>query len=340
MVRRSAIRAATSPDPDLPANPAMLLVTGGAGYIGSHAVRALRAGGHDVVVWDDLSEGHADAVLDAPLVEGDILDTERLAATLRDRAVTAVLHFAARCYVGESMERPELYWRINRDGTRSLLDAMATAGVDKLVFSSTCATYGLPARLPIDESTPQAPVNVYGETKAAMEAEIAGRDGLSAVVFRYFNAAGASADGVLGERHDPETHIIPLTLRAARDGTPLTINGDDWPTPDGTCLRDYVHVEDLADAHVLGVEHLLAGGASLTANLAYGAGTSVRQIVDAVQRVTGRPVDVRVGPRRDGDPPELWADAARARDVLGWQPTRTDLDGIVRDAWNAFQRHG
>ncbi|GJM20303.1 MAG: UDP-glucose 4-epimerase GalE [Planctomycetota bacterium] len=312
----------------------MLLVTGGAGYIGSHAVRALRAAGHGVVVYDDLSEGHADAVLGAPLVQADILDTERLEQTLREHQVQAVLHFAARCYVGESMERPELYWRINRDGTRSLIRAMQSAGVDKLVFSSTCAVYGLPPAVPIVESTPRAPVNVYGETKAAMEDEIAASD-LRAVVFRYFNAAGASADGVLGERHDPETHLLPLALRAAETGAPLTLNGDDYPTPDGTCLRDYVHVEDLADAHVLGVQHLLDGGASLTANLGYGAPQSVRQVIASVERVTGRAVPVKIGPRRPGDPPELWAAADRAREQLGWTPRHTDLDTLVEHAWRA-----
>jgi len=314
----------------------MLLVTGGAGYIGSHACRALREAGHDIVVYDDLSEGHADAVLGAPLVEGDILDTARLRDTLRQHRVQGVLHFAARCYVGESMEKPALYWRINRDGTRSLLAAMAAAGVDKLVFSSTCAVYGVPDVVPLAEDLPHRPLSVYGETKSAMEREIAEAP-LRAVVFRYFNAAGASPDGVLGERHDPETHLIPLALAAARDGTELVINGDDYPTPDGTCVRDYVHVVDLADAHVRGVERLLAGGTGLTANLGSGRGNSVREILDAVRRVTRHPLRTRMGPRRPGDPPALYARADRAREALGWSPRYTDIDTIVAHAWQALR---
>lgn len=312
---------------------ARLLVTGGAGYIGSHCTRALMARGHEVLVYDDLSEGHADAVLEARLVEGDILDTERLTATLAEQGTEAVLHFAARCYVGESVENPDLYWRINRDGTRSLLGAMAAQGVGAMVFSSTCAVYGEPDQVPIPEDQPRAPVNPYGETKAAMEDEIAAAEGLRSVIFRYFNAAGASEDGVLGERHDPETHIIPLALAAARDGGQITIFGDDYPTPDGTCIRDYVHVCDLADAHLLAVEHLLSGGESLRANLGYGQGRSVQEVCDSVRRVTGLPLEARLGPRRPGDPPELWANAGVAREVLGWSPTRTELDTIVRHAW-------
>jgi len=313
-----------------------LLVTGGAGYIGSHCVRALVGRGHDVVVYDDLSEGHADAVLDARLVVGDILDTKLLESTLAEHGTDAVLHFAARCYVGESMEQPDLYWRINRDGTRSLLAAMDTAGVGCLVFSSTCAVYGEPDEIPIHEELVHAPVNVYGETKSAMEGEIRAAPGLRSVIFRYFNAAGASEDGALAERHDPETHLIPLALRAARDGGALAVFGDDYPTPDGTCIRDYVHVCDLADAHVLGVERLLGGGDSMVANLGYGQGTSVREICLAVERVTGLPLATIIGPRRAGDPPELWAGAARARDLLGWSPTRTDIDVMVRHAWETL----
>jgi UDP-glucose-4-epimerase GalE len=315
----------------------MLLVTGGAGYIGSHTVRALRAAGHAVVVYDDLSEGHRDAVLDAPLVEADILDTARLTATLAEHGVRVVLHFAARCYVDESMQRPDLYWRINRDGTRSLLAAMAATGVGALVFSSTCAVYGQPERLPMDEDLPHRPVSVYGETKAAMEAEIRAAPGLKHVIFRYFNAAGAAEDAVLSERHVPETHLIPLALAAARDGRELTIHGGDYPTPDGTCLRDYVHVCDLADAHVLAARRLLDGGDSLTCNLGYGRGFSVQAVCDAVQRVTGRPLRRHVGPRRPGDPPELYARADRALRELGWAPHRQDLDTIVEHAWAALR---
>jgi UDP-arabinose 4-epimerase len=314
----------------------MLLATGGAGYIGSHAVRALRRAGHEVVAYDDLSEGHADALLGAPLVEGDIRDTPRLAAALREHRVDVVLHFAARCYVGESMEKPELYWSVNRDGTRSLLAAMQEAGARGLVFSSTCAVFGQPERVPIDEDQPQRPTNVYGQTKSAMEAEIRA-SGLPHVILRYFNAAGASADGVLGERHDPETHLIPLALRAARDGGELVVNGGDYPTPDGTCIRDYVHVEDLADAHVAAVERLLAGGAPLAAHLGYGRGTSVKEVCDTVASVTGRPLRIRIGPRRPGDPPELYARSDRARRELHWQPRFDDLTTIVRHAWQALR---
>jgi len=315
---------------------ANLLVTGGAGYIGSHAVRALRTRGHEVVVYDDLSEGFADAVLGAPLVTADILDTKTLEQTLSDHKIDAVLHFAARCYVGESMEKPDLYWRINRDGTRSLLTAMKGAGVDKLVFSSTCAVYGSPPTVPIPEDCPRAPVNVYGETKLAMEDEIRAVDGLNSVIFRYFNAAGASEDAVLGERHDPETHLIPLALMAARDGGVLTVFGDDYDTKDGTCVRDYIHVCDLADAHVLGVERLLAGGESLLANLGYGQGHSVLELAEAVRRVTGLPLAVKIGPRRAGDPPELYAGGGTVREQLGWSPSRDNIDLIVRHAWAAL----
>ena len=311
----------------------MLMVTGGAGYIGSHTARALRAAGHEVLIYDDLSEGHASAALGAPLVVGDILDTTLLRATLAEHRIEAVLHFAARCYVGESMQQPELYWRVNRDGTRSLLDAMRAEAVDKLVFSSTCAVYGLPDTLPLHEDLPRRPINVYGETKAAMEAEIQSRPDLAWVILRYFNAAGASEDGVLGERHEPETHLIPLALLAARDGTELVVNGDDYATPDGTCIRDYVHVCDLAEAHVLAVQRLLDGGGSLLCNLGYGHGVSVAEVLDSVERVTGRPVRRRVGPRRTGDPPSLYAEAARARDELGWRPVRDDLDTLVGHAW-------
>ena len=314
----------------------MLLATGGAGYIGSHAVRALRRAGLEVVAYDDLSEGHADALLGAPLVEGDIRDTPRLAAALREHRVDVVLHFAARCYVGESMEQPELYWSINRDGTRSLLAAMGQAGARGLVFSSTCAVFGQPESVPIDEDQPQRPSNVYGQTKAAMEGEIRAA-GLPHVILRYFNAAGASEDGVLGEHPDPETHLIPLALRAARDGGELVVNGDDYPTPDGTCIRDYVHVEDLADAHVAAVERLLAGGPSLTAHLGYGRGASVREVCEAVASVTGRPLRTRVGPRRPGDPPRLFAQAERARRELHWRPRFDELQTIVRHAWQALR---
>jgi UDP-glucose-4-epimerase GalE len=317
----------------------MLLVTGGAGYIGSHAVRALRTAGHSVVAYDDLSEGHRDALLGAPLVEGDILDTELLVRTLAHHEVRGVLHFAARCYVGESMEKPELYWRINRDGTRSLLAAMRRTGVGALVFSSTCAVYGEPGRLPMDEDLPQRPLNVYGETKAAMEREIRAADGLRHVIFRYFNAAGASEDGVLSERHDPESHLIPLALAAARDGAELVINGDDYATPDGTCVRDYVHVCDLAEAHLAALRRLEEGGPSGRFNLGSGNGMTVKQVLDAVGRVAGSAVPYSLGPRRPGDPARLVASSGLAQRELGWRPRLGELQAIVRTAWTWHTSH-
>jgi len=314
----------------------MLLVTGGAGYVGSHAARALRAAGSRVVVYDDLSEGHRDAVLDAPLVVGDVLDTDRLRATIREHDVEGVLHFAARCYVGESQREPERYWRVNRDGTRSLLAAMRAEGVTRVLFSSTCAVYGVPDEVPMHEDLPHRPISVYGETKSAMEADIRAEPGLCYGILRYFNAAGASEDARLAERHDPETHLIPLAIRAAREGGELTGFGDDYDTPDGTCIRDYVHVCDLADAHVLGMRRLMEGGEPFTCNLGYGRGTSVLEILRSVERVLGRPVPHRIGPRRPGDPPRLFARSDRARALLGWAPTRTDVDVIVRTAARAL----
>lgn len=315
----------------------MLLVTGGAGYIGSHTVRALDEMGRDLVVYDDLSEGHREAVVSNKLVVGDVLDTDLLADTLAAHGVTGVLHFAARCYVGESMENPDLYWRVNRDGTQSLLEAMARTGVEHLIFSSTCAVYGVPSHLPIAEEAARRPINVYGETKVAMEDDITAAAGVRSVVLRYFNAAGASPDGLLAERHDPETHLIPLALLAARDGATLTIHGGDYPTPDGTCLRDYVHVCDLASAHVAAVDYLESGGASLIANLGYGHGYSIREVVEAVSRVTGVVVKTEVGPNRPGDPPSLYADGQKARGVLGWTPQFQSLDDIVEHAWRTLQ---
>jgi UDP-glucose-4-epimerase GalE len=328
-----------------------VLVTGGAGYVGSHAVKALAAGGHDVVVYDDLSAGHGEAVRriaaahpsrSVVLVEGDILDRPAVAAALRRSGAAAVLHFAARLLVAESVREPIGYYRTNVTGTLAVLEAMAETGVGQFVFSSTAATFGEPERVPIDEGHPQRPINAYGESKLAVERalpHVERATGIRYAVLRYFNAAGADPEGLIGEDHDPEEHLIPLAIRAAGGGAPLTVFGDDYDTPDGTCLRDYVHVSDLADAHVLALGRLRAGGASGAYNLGGGDGMSVRQVIEAVARAAGRPVPHAVGPRRAGDPARLVASNARARAELGWTPRRSALDEIVGTAWRWHARH-
>ncbi|MEX0853088.1 MAG: UDP-glucose 4-epimerase GalE [Bauldia sp.] len=315
-----------------------ILVTGGAGYIGSHTCKALAGAGHEPVVYDNLVRGHEWAVRWGPLERGDILDTERLAAVLRKHRPSAVIHFAAFAYVGESVDDPAKYYRNNVVGTLSLLDAMRASRVDKLVFSSTCATYGLPRALPLSEGQPQMPINAYGQTKLAIERALAdyGRAyGLRSIALRYFNAAGADPDGALGEQHDPETHLLPLLLQVAaglRDC--VTVHGDDYETPDGTCIRDFVHVSDLADAHVLALDALGEKGGLAAYNLGMGRGSSVREIIGAVEDLTGRKVRCQIGPRRTGDPPILFADAALARRELGWEPRHSDLARIIETAWN------
>ena len=328
-----------------------VLVTGGAGYVGSHAVKALAASGRDVVVYDDLSAGHAEAVeriraaypsRRVRLVEGDILDRVRLAGALREAQATAVLHFAARLLVAESVREPVGYYRANVTGTMTVLEAMADTGVGRLVFSSTAATFGEPESVPIDETHPQRPINAYGETKLAVERalpHIERATGLRFAVLRYFNAAGADPDGLIGEDHEPEEHLIPLAMRAAMGGRPLTVFGDDYDTPDGTCVRDYVHVSDLADAHLLALAHLERGGPSGAYNLGGGDGMSVRQVIETVGRVTGREVPHAIGPRRPGDPARLVASNARARTVLQWAPARSGLATIVETAWRWHDRH-
>jgi UDP-glucose-4-epimerase GalE len=328
-----------------------VLVTGGAGYVGSHAVKALAASGADVVIYDDLSAGHREAVQAiaaalpdrrVTLVEGDVLDTARLAGVLRESGARAVMHFAARLLVGESVRQPLAYYRANVSGSLSVLAAMAEAGVTQFVLSSTAATFGEPQRVPIDEAHPQHPINAYGETKLAVERalpHVERAHGIRWVVLRYFNASGADPDGVLGEDHDPEAHLIPLALTAAAGGAPLTVFGDDYPTPDGTCIRDFVHVSDLADAHLLALERLDAGGTSSAYNLGNGEGRSVRAVLDVVGRVTGRDVPHRVGRRRPGDPARLVASGEKARRDLGWSPSRDRLEDIVETAWRWHERH-
>lgn len=314
-----------------------ILVTGGAGYIGSHMVKALLQAGHEVVTYDNFSTGHRDAVLGGHVVEGDVRDTPRLEQTLRAHKIDAVIHFAARSLVGESVGYPDLYYRTNVGGTRALLDAMRAAGAEQIVFSSTAAVYGEPAYTPIPESHPKQPVNPYGATKAMVErmlADEAAAFGTRSVALRYFNAAGADPEGEIGERHDPETHLIPLACQAASGRRErIKVFGRAYPTPDGTCLRDYIHVTDLCAAHLRALEYLAAGGATDAFNLGYGRGVSVKQVLDTVERVSGVSLVVDEGKRREGDPVQLIADPRRAADALGWVPQRDDLKTIVADAW-------
>lgn len=324
----------------------MILVVGGAGYIGSHTVASLRQRGRSVFVLDDLSEGHEAALQGVDLARGDLQDREFLNRVFADHRVTTVFHFAARCYVGESVKDPGRYYRHNVGGTLNLLEVMVAHGVRQLVFSSTCATYGEPERLPLTEDQRQQPVNPYGETKLVCERMM--RDfhrahGLQSIALRYFNAAGAHPDGDLGEDHEPETHLIPLVIGAAM-GTrpPLVVYGDDYPTPDGTCIRDYVHVVDLAEAHVLGQEALERGGSEFGCrayNLGNEQGTSVMEVIRAVERVSGRKVPYRIGPRRAGDPPRLVGSSAKIRRELGWQPQLGSIDQIVETAWRWHTTH-
>ena len=319
-----------------PGSSGAILVTGGAGYVGSHSCKALAAAGYEPIVYDNLSRGHREAVRWGPLIVGELHDAEHLTGVLRAHSVAAVMHFAAFANVGEAVADPESYYRNNVGGTLGLLSAMRRAGVGALVFSSTCAVYGIPARVPIDEATPLAPVNPYGETKLAIEKALhwyGQAYGLRTVSLRYFNAAGASPDADAGEDHDPETHLIPLAIRAALDqASPIQVYGTDYPTPDGTAIRDYVHVSDLADAHLRALAYLAEGGTSATVNLGTGHGYSVRQVMEAVERVSGHPVARREAPRRPGDPPALVADPTLAFSLLGWRPRHSDLGSIVRTA--------
>lgn len=319
-----------------------ILVTGGAGFIGSHTILRLAELGHECVVVDNLGNGHADAVLHGKLIEADIRDTARLTATLREEKIDGVIHFAAFIEAGVSVVDPLRFWDNNIGGTLSVLSAMRDASVDKLVYSSTAALFGNPERQPIEEDDPQFPTNPYGDTKLAGEKMIAnaGRaHGIRAVCLRYFNAAGADPEGRLGERHDPETHLIPLALAAAAGkGKGLTLFGTDYPTVDGTCIRDYIHVADLADAHVKAMEYLASGNPSNAFNLGNGNGWSVKQVIDAVEKVTGKTVPVTMGPRRAGDPVSLVASNKRALEGLGWQPRFPELEDMVAHAWAFFER--
>ncbi len=313
-----------------------ILVTGGAGYIGSHTVRALRAAGRDVVVLDSLELGDADAVIDAPLVEGDIADGELVGSVLRDHGVTDVVHFAAYKSVGESMESPAKYWRNNVAGTIELVEACCAAGVERFVFSSSCSVYGTPAVVPVTEDAAVAPESVYAETKATVERILRWygvTSGLRSVSLRYFNAAGASTDGRIGEDWNFSINLIPLAMKAVLlDDRRLQVFGADYDTPDGTCIRDYIHVEDLADAHLKALEYLGAGGATAEVNLGTGVGSSVFDVMRATEQVAGRPVPHDVVGRRPGDPVTTFADPARARELLGWTAVH-GLDEIVRTAY-------
>lgn len=318
---------------------AHLLVTGGAGYIGSHTLRALRRAGHSVVVVDDLRAGQARFVEGVPLWRHDAGDRERLRELFaRYGPFDGVLHFAASISVADSMRQPLSYWRNNALGSLQLIDASLDHGVRAFVFSSTAAVYGLPEFQPIPEASPLAPINPYGASKAAVEqilADVERAHGMRFAALRYFNACGADPAGGLGECHEPETHLIPIALEAAAGLRPeLVVYGTDYPTRDGTCIRDYVHVSDLADAHVRALEALLAGGPGGPYNLGTGRGQSIREVLDAVATVVGRPVPWRAGSPREGDPAELVADASRFRRDFGWEPVRSDLDTILRTAWS------
>ncbi|KRD51187.1 UDP-glucose 4-epimerase GalE [Ensifer sp. ENS10] len=318
----------------------VVLVTGGAGFIGSHTCKRLAQQGFVPVVYDNLSTGHRANVRWGPLVEGDLEDTERLATAVRTFLPECVIHFAASAYVGESVEDPGKYYRNNVAGSIALLGACRATGLARIVFSSSCATYGVPQRLPITEDTEQFPINPYGRTKLMIElmlGDYARAYDFRSVALRYFNAAGADPEGQLTERHDPETHLIPRALMAAAGGIErLDIFGDDYATPDGTCIRDYIHVTDLADAHVAAVNYLNDGGEVLRANLGSGHGTSIREVLEAIDRVTGRQVPVQMLPRRPGDPPVLYADTSRARQQLGFRPAFSDIETIIRTAALGF----
>lgn len=324
-------------------NSPLILVVGGAGYIGSHMVWWLGQQGARVVTLDNLSAGHRNAVLHGEFIQGDLADRNLLEQLFSAHRFDAVMHFASSIQVGESVQNPALYYRNNVSHTLHLLDAMRTHGVRRFIFSSTAAVFGEPAYCPIDEAHPQAPINPYGRTKRMVEQVLSDYEhayGLRSVCLRYFNAAGAHPDGLLGERHEPETHLVPLVLQAASGRRPhITVYGRDYDTPDGTCIRDYVHVMDLAQAHWLALQHLIQGGHSARFNLGNGGGYSVQQVIDAARRVSGRPITVAEGPRRAGDPARLVADSRLAQQQLQWHPRHADLDTIIQHAWRWEMGH-
>lgn len=322
-----------------------VLVAGGAGYIGSHTVKRLKEAGHHAVIYDNLSRGHREPadILQVPLVVADLRDKQVLLKTLRERKIECVMHFAAYAYVGESVEKPLMYYDNNVATTVSVLETMAEANVDRFVFSSTCATYGDPEHVPITENEKKNPVSPYGRSKLMVEEVLA--DNLKAnkkfsfAALRYFNASGCALDGAIGEDHDPETHLIPVILQAILGLRPkLTVFGTDYPTPDGTNVRDYIHVEDLADAHILAMQKLEAGKA-MHLNLGTGRGFSVKEIIAAAEKVTGKKVPVEYGPRRAGDAVALYADPSAAKGILGWEAKHKDPESIIRSAWNWFSKH-
>ncbi|MBG0742643.1 MAG: UDP-glucose 4-epimerase GalE [Cylindrospermopsis raciborskii KL1] len=328
-----------------PTSKPTVLVTGGAGYIGSHAVKALLQDGYHVLILDNLVYGHRDLVeqvLQVELIQGDIQDIPLLNSIFQRYKVEVVMHFSAYAYVGESVTDPAKYYRNNVVGTLSLLEAMLGASIDKFVFSSTCATYGVPQFIPLTEEHPQHPINPYGATKLMVERILSDFDvayGLKYVSFRYFNAAGADPSGILGEDHNPETHLIPLVLQTALGKrSSISIFGTDYPTPDGTCIRDYIHVTDLANAHILGLEYLLQGGTSTVFNLGNGNGFSVREVIAAGEEVTGNNIPITECDRRPGDPPILIGSSEKAKKILGWQPVYPDIKEIVSHAWNWHQK--
>ncbi len=321
---------------------AKILVTGGAGYIGSHTRYFLEQRGHSVIVLDNLSRGYREAVPSALLRVLDVRDKASIVKLLVEEKIEAVMHFAAYISVGESTKLPELYFSNNVGGSLAIFEAMLEAGVKKVVFSSTAAAYGVPQRVPIPENEAIAPINPYGESKVMVETILDWLDRyreFRSIRLRYFNACGAEPAAGLGERHDPETHLVPLILKAVQTGQPVTLFGDDYPTPDGTCIRDYIHVSDLAEAHIYAVESLLNSGKSDVFNVGTGTGHSVKEVVASVERITGKKVPFTMGPRREGDPPSLVADSTKLQQTLGWKPTRADLDRIVSDAWHFAQQN-